>query len=109
MSAKKEKLLNELLITNLTADELYELKVLAGTRSIHDPNHVYRSEASQTFRVVLRANCESKYCHDWNSALRATWRLVDESQNLKDCPPDGAPSRPQGVGRDRFWVGGRAH
>lgn len=60
LAAKKDKLLNELLITNLTAEELYELKVLAGTRSIHDPSHVYKSEPSQTFRVVLKANCESK-------------------------------------------------
>lgn len=60
LSAKKDKLLNELLITNLTAEELYELKVLAGTRSIHDSTYIYRSEPSQTFRVVLRANCESK-------------------------------------------------
>lgn len=61
LSAKKDKLLNELLITNLTAEQLYELKVLAGTRSIHDPNYIYRSEPSLTFRVVLQANCESKY------------------------------------------------
>lgn len=60
LSAKKDKLLNELLITNLTADQLYELKVLAGTRSIHDANYIYRGEPSQTFRVVLQANCESK-------------------------------------------------
>lgn len=60
LSAKKDNLLNELLITNLTAEELYELKVLAGTRSIHNQSHIYRSEPSQTFRVVLRANCESK-------------------------------------------------
>lgn len=61
LSAKKEKLLNELLITNLTADQMYELRVLAGTRSIHDSSQIYRSEPSQTFRVVLQANCESKY------------------------------------------------
>lgn len=61
LSAKKDKLLNELLITNLTADRMYELKVLAGTRSIHDLGQIYRSEPSQTFRVVLQANCESEY------------------------------------------------
>lgn len=60
LSANKDNLLNELLITNLTADELYELKVLAGTRSIHDPSFVYRSEPSQTYRVVLKSKCESK-------------------------------------------------
>ena len=60
LSANKENMLNELLITNLTADELYELKVFAGTRSIHDPSYVYRSEPSQTYRVVLKNNCESK-------------------------------------------------
>lgn len=60
MSAKKDKLHNELLITNLTADLLYELKVIAATKSILDPNLVYKSETSPTLRVVLRANCESK-------------------------------------------------
>lgn len=60
LTAKRDNLINELLITNLTADELYELKVLAGTRSIHNQSLIYRSEPSQTFRVVLRANCESK-------------------------------------------------
>lgn len=58
--AKKDKLTNEILIQNLTADQLYELKVLAGTKSILDPNHVYKSESSPTLRVVLQANCESK-------------------------------------------------
>lgn len=61
LSAKKDKLHNELLITNLTADLLYELKVLAGTKSILDPNLVYKSDSSQSLRVVLQANCESKY------------------------------------------------
>lgn len=60
LSANKENILNELLITNLTADELYELKVQAGTRSIHDSSKVYRSEPSQTYRVVLKSKCESK-------------------------------------------------
>jgi len=60
LSAKKDKLLNELLITNLTADLLYELKVLAGTKSLQDPNLVYKSDSAQTLRVVLQANCESK-------------------------------------------------
>lgn len=61
LAAKKENLNNELLITNLTADVLYELKVLAGTKSVLDQNLVYKSDSSQTLRVVLQANCESKY------------------------------------------------
>lgn len=61
LSAKKDKLLNELLITNLTAEQMYELKVLAGTRSLYDASQIYRGEPSQTFKVVLQANCESKY------------------------------------------------
>lgn len=61
MSAKKDKLLAELLITNLTADLLYELKVMAGTKSILDPNLVYKSEPSQAYRVTLDNKCESKY------------------------------------------------
>lgn len=61
LAAKRDKLLNELLITNLTADLMYELRILAGTRSIIDPQHIYRSDSSQTLRVVLQANCESKY------------------------------------------------
>lgn len=60
MAAKKEKLLNELLITNLTADLLYELKVFAGTKSVLDPNLVYKSDSSQVLRVVLQPSCESK-------------------------------------------------
>jgi len=67
LSAKKDKLLNELLITNLTTYQMYELKVLAGTRSIHDASQIYRSEPSQTFRVVLHANCESKYSNPMGS------------------------------------------
>lgn len=61
LQAKRDKALNELLITNLTADLAYELRILAGTRSIVDPQHVYRSDSSQTLRVVLQDNCESKY------------------------------------------------
>lgn len=61
LSAKKDKLLNELLITNLTTDSLYELKVIAGTKSIIDQNLVYKSDSSQSFKVVLQKNCESKY------------------------------------------------
>lgn len=60
LSAKKDKLNNELLITNLTADVLYELKVLAGSKSIQDSSLVYKSDSSHTLRVVLQANCESK-------------------------------------------------
>ena len=61
LAAKRDKLLNELLITNLTAEQRYELRVLAGTRSIYEPSQIYRSEPSRTFLVVLQANCESKY------------------------------------------------
>lgn len=61
LAAKREKLLNELLISNLTADELYELRVLAGTRSLVDSTHVYKSEPSLTTRVVLQPNCEGKF------------------------------------------------
>lgn len=60
LQAKTDKLLNELLITNLTANTMYELKVIAGTKSLLDPNLVYKSESSPTLRVVLEANCESK-------------------------------------------------
>lgn len=60
LQAKKDKLLNELLITNLTADSLYELKVIAGSKSLLDLSLVYKSESSPTLRVVLQANCESK-------------------------------------------------
>lgn len=63
LSAKKDKLYNELLITNLTAMSMYELKVVAATKSNTDPNLVYKSEPSPTTRVVLQANCESKYHH----------------------------------------------
>lgn len=63
LATKKEKLLNELLITNLTAGILYELKVLAGTKSILDPTLVYTSDSTPTLRVVLEKNCESKYPH----------------------------------------------
>lgn len=58
--AKKDKLLNEMLINNLTAGLLYELRVFAGTKSILDPSHIYKSDPSQTMRVVLQPNCESK-------------------------------------------------
>lgn len=61
LSAKKDKPLNELLITNLSTDSLYELKVIAGTKSIVDPNLVYKSDSSQSYKVVLQKNCESKY------------------------------------------------
>jgi receptor-type tyrosine-protein phosphatase gamma len=60
LSANKDNLLNELLITNLTTDEVYDFKVLAGTRSIHDSSFIYRSEPSQTYRVLLKDKCESK-------------------------------------------------
>lgn len=60
LAAKKDKPVSELLIRNLTADSLYELKVLAGTRSVLEPSLVYKSEPSPTLRVVLQANCESK-------------------------------------------------
>lgn len=63
MAAKKDKLISQLLITNLTADLLYELKVFAGTKSVLDPNLVYKSESSQPVRVVLQPSCESKYHH----------------------------------------------
>lgn len=63
LTAKKDKLYNELLITNLTAMSMYELRVVAGTKSLSvaDPNLVYKSEPSPTIRVVLQPNCESKY------------------------------------------------
>lgn len=60
MAAKKDKLLSQLLITNLTAELLYELKVFAGSKSVLDPNLVYKSESSQPVRVVLQPSCESK-------------------------------------------------
>lgn len=62
LTAKKDKLYNELLITNLTAMSMYELRVIAATKSSisTDPNLVYKSEPSPTIRVVLQPNCESK-------------------------------------------------
>lgn len=67
MLAKRDKIHNELFITNLTAGLLYELKVIAGTRSILDQNLVYKSETTPTLRVLLRPNCESKY--NFNSII----------------------------------------
>lgn len=60
LSAKKDKTAGELLITNLTADVLYELKVIAGTKSIIEPNLVYKSDTSRVVKVVLQDKCQSK-------------------------------------------------
>lgn len=60
-AAQRDKLANELMLTNLTADLLYELKLVAATKSMQDHSLVYRSEPSPTLRVVLNDNCESKY------------------------------------------------
>lgn len=60
IAAQTDKQLNEILITSLTADELYEFKVIAATRSIYDSNHLVRSESSDLTRVVLQPNCEGK-------------------------------------------------
>lgn len=68
-ATKRDKPLNELLITNLTADTLYELKVLAGTKSVLEPSLVYKSEPSATLRVLLQPNCEGKCVHWWRHLL----------------------------------------
>lgn len=69
LTAKKDKLYNELLITNLTAMSMYELRVIAATKSYADQNLVYKSEPSPTIRVVLQPNCESKYSQSSHSII----------------------------------------
>lgn len=61
LAARNDKLLNQLLITDLIGEQLYELRVLAATRSVLDSNLLYKSEPSATLGVFLRTNCESKY------------------------------------------------
>lgn len=60
LTAKRDRSAMELLIADLTPNLLYEFKVIAGTKSHHDPNLVYKSEQSPILRVVLQAHCESK-------------------------------------------------
>lgn len=59
--AKKDKPISQLLITDLIGEQVYELRVSAATRSVLDPAQLYKSEPSPTLRVLLQANCESKY------------------------------------------------
>lgn len=59
--AKKERPNIELLIGNLTAGLAYEIKIVAGSKSIYQQDLVYKSEQSDTIRVILQDNCECKY------------------------------------------------
>lgn len=60
LSASRERLLHEIMISNLTANSLYEVKVQGASRSIIEHNKIYRGEFSQPRKVVLQSKCESK-------------------------------------------------
>lgn len=50
----------QILIANLTADTLYEVKVQGASRSIVENSRIYRGEFSEPRKVVLQSKCESK-------------------------------------------------
>lgn len=46
-------------LSNLTNNDLYEVRIQGATRSIHNDSIVHRGEFSATRKVVLKENCQS--------------------------------------------------
>ena len=61
LSASRDRLDHEIMISNLTANSLYEVKVQGASRSIIENSKVYRGEFSEPRKVVLQSKCESKF------------------------------------------------
>ena len=60
LSASRDRLDHEIMISNLTANSLYEVKVQGASRSIIEHSKIYRGEFSEPRKVVLQSKCESK-------------------------------------------------
>lgn len=108
LAAKKDKPVSQLLITELAAEQLYEVRVSAATRSVLDPALLYKSEPSPTLRVVLQANCESKYIFSACCAA-CCWRagLPGSPPPRQVAPPLAQLPASQLVARDKLRQAGR--
>lgn len=59
LSPKPDQVSQDMTLSNLTINDLYEVKIQGATRSIHNATILHKGEFSQTQRVILKENCET--------------------------------------------------